>query len=202
VSTHQIWEKHQHLFRSIAYAITGKHEEIEDILQETYRKVLSSPVELNDPDETFHYLKKAVRNTAIDWNRKFFRRNLTVKEQVSDYDRMEELRTSGDNPLSLLLVEEQKAMEDSISKEIHRALERLPAKYQEAIKTFFSIDNLPPPNEFCRKRKIPYSTMRSRMLRGIGLIRDVLAEKNEGDFVKKECRTLLNTAEKGQQHEM
>ena len=45
---------------------------------------LKHPCQTTSKEEVFYYLKKSVRNTAIDWNRKSFRRNLTVKEQVSD----------------------------------------------------------------------------------------------------------------------
>lgn len=192
----QVWEKNQHLFRSIVFAITNKSEDIDDILQETYRRILNSPTDLNDPEEAFYYLKKCIRNTAIDWNRRYFRRHLTVKEQVSDYDRLEELRTTGETPLSRLLEKEGKNADASFVEEVFLAVEELPMKHREAVKSFFSIGGAPSPKQFSAENRIPYSTLRSRMVRGIDLIRDILAEKNVHGFVKEPPGTLLGRAEK------
>ena len=133
--------------------------------------------------------------TAIDWNRKTFRRNITVKEQVSDYERLEGLRSSGENPLSSLLERERKCGEADFLCEVYLAIEKLPETQQEAVKAFFSIGDSPSAKEFCAINDIPYSTLRSRMVKGIDNIRKILAEKNVPGFAKDVSETLLKKTE-------
>ena len=192
----RIWEKHQRLFKSIVLTIIRNPEDVEDVLQETYRRLLNKPRNIKDPDEAFYYLKKSVRNTSIDWNRKMFRRNLTVKEQVSNYERLEELRTSPDNPLSNLLEKEKMAFDSRFIKEARSIVDELPEKFREAVKSYFQLDGYPPPGEFYDKRNIAYSTLRSRMERGIDLIRIKISEKMEPNLVKSGTQTLLRLKEK------
>jgi len=195
VSLAKVWEENQHLFRSIAYAITNNSADIDDVLQETYRRVLQSSVTITDAREAFFYLKKSVRNTAIDWNRRTFRRNLTVKEQLPDYQRLEELRSTGENPLSSLLRLERVRTDEALIREITLAVEQLPLKHRQAVSAFFSLDGTLPAKEFCQAHRIPYSTLRSRMLRGIDMIRDTLARKNIPGFVRNQSGTLLVSGE-------
>ena len=189
----KVWEKNQRLFRSIVRAIIRNPEDVEDVLQETYRRILNAPWRITDPQETFYYLKKSVRNTSIDWNRKMFRRNLTVKEQVSDYEKLEELQTSGDNPLSSLLEKERELTDARFAREVRIAVDELPEKPREAVKSFFSLDGVSPPKQLCAQKNIPYSTLRSRMEKGINLIREKISQKNPSPFVKNKSRTLLHT---------
>ena len=191
-----IWKRHQRLFRSIVIAIIQNHQDVDDVLQEAYRRILKNPRKINDPDEAFYYLKKCVRNTSIDWNRRFFRRNLTVKEQVSDYERLEELRTSGKNPLSSLLEKEEKAFDARFMRDALSIVEELPEKHKEAIKSFFRLDGYPPPGQFCENKNMAYSTLRSRMERGIDLIRIKISEKMPSDSVKNKTHALLKLTEK------
>lgn len=199
---HKVWEENQHLLRSIASAILGRSGETEDVLQETYRKLLHSRIDIKDSEQALFYLKRSVRNTAIDWNRKYFRKNLAVKEQVNDYERLEELYNDDENPLTLLLQKERESQEKQLSREVFQAIKTLPQIHQEAIKSFFRIDDCPPPKILSRERGIPYSTLRSRMLRGIDLIREILSEKSIPGFVKKERETLLTDKKEGNRYEM
>ncbi len=192
----KVWEEHQRLFRSIVFAIIRNPADIDDVLQETYRRILKTSHETTNPEEAFYYLKKSVRNTAIDWNRKAFRRNITVKEQVSDYERLEELRSSGENPLSSLLEQERKCGEADFLCEVYLAIEKLPETQQDAVKAFFSIEGFPSSKEFCSINDIPYSTLRSRMVKGIDNIRKILAEKNMPGFAEEISETLLEKTEK------
>ncbi len=192
----KVWEENQRLFRSIVFAIVRNPADIEDVLQETYRRILKTPSQITSREEAFYYLKKSVRNTAIDWNRKSFRRNLTVKEQVSDYDRLEELHSSGDSPLSQLLEEERKQSYADFISEVYLAMDELPEKQREAVKAFFSVRGAPSPKELCAIKNIPYSTLRSRMVKGIDSIRDILSKKNIPGFAKAISETLLKKTEK------
>lgn len=193
--TDKIWEENQRLFRSIVFAIVRNPADIDDVLQETYRRILKTSNEITNPEEAFYYLKKSVRNTAIDWNRRVFRRNVTVKEQASDYERLEELRTSGENPLSSLLEQERKCEESDFLCEVYLAIENLPETQQQAVKAFFSIGHSPSAKEFCAVNDIPYSTLRSRMVKGIDNIRKILAEKNIPGFAEEVSETLLKKTE-------
>ena len=196
VLTEQVWKKNQRLFRSIVLAIVQNPEDIDDVLQETYRRILNTPWKITDQEETFYYLKKCVRNTSIDWNRKMFRRTLTVKEQVSDYEKLEELQTSSDNPLATLLEKEKKLTDARFIRKVRAAADELPEKQKEAVKSFFCLDGYPSPKQLCTDKNIPYSTLRSRMERGISLIRDKMSQKNKPAFVKNNSETLLKLTEK------
>ena len=192
----KIWEENQRLFKSIVVAIINKPADIDDVLQETYRRVLKTPYKITSPEEAFYYLKKSVRNTSIDWNRKSFRRNLTVKEQVSNYERLEGLRSTEENPLSQLLQQERRQSDTSFIAAVYLAIEELPEKQRESVKAFFSIGNSSSPKELCFVKNIPYSTLRSRMVKGIDSIRTILSKKNVPGFAKNETETLLSETEK------
>ncbi len=70
------------LYRS-AWALCGSHEEAEDLVQETYLRVLSRPRMLKR-EEDLGYLLTALRNTFLDQRRARARRPVTVAIPVED----------------------------------------------------------------------------------------------------------------------
>ena len=43
----KVWEENQRLFRSIVFAIVRNPADIDDVLQETYRRILKTPLPNN-----------------------------------------------------------------------------------------------------------------------------------------------------------
>ena len=56
-----------HLFR-LAYALTGSPDDAEDLVQETFARVLARPRLVRRTDDP-RYLRRALRNTWIDMRR-------------------------------------------------------------------------------------------------------------------------------------
>jgi len=167
----QIWEERLYALKSIAYALLMDSSAVEDVLQETFKKVLEKERKFSDKHEAANYLRRAVINNSIDAVRRR-QRNFKRFKNREDYRYPNEMvDQNSDDPLTFLIKEETIERRDQLTLEVRQAVKRLPTDQQEAISIFFNRN--PPSNikQVCRDIGIPYSTVRSRMLRGIDGIR-------------------------------
>jgi RNA polymerase sigma-70 factor (ECF subfamily) len=104
------------LFRA-AWAMCGSREEAEDLVQETYLKVLSRPRIVRNDDD-IGYLVRVLRNTFISSRRKAESR-LTTPMAPEDLD-----------PADLRSPQPQAALE---SREVFAAIAELPDDYRSAL---------------------------------------------------------------------
>jgi RNA polymerase sigma factor (sigma-70 family) len=178
----QIWQERLYIFKSIAYAVLADASVVEDVLQETFKKVLQSKHSFTDRQEAFNYLRRAVINTSIDAFRKKqrFCRRFESKGNLSDYpSRTEE--GQGD-PLNFLIREETNRHRQELLTEIQDAITRLTATQKEALTIFFGRQSNRNVKQLCRCKGLPYSTVRSRMLKAVENIRKQLHSKGVPGF--------------------
>jgi RNA polymerase sigma-70 factor, ECF subfamily len=134
------------LYRA-ARAWTRSREEAEDLVQETYARVLARPRLLRNEDE-LGYLLRSMRNTLISQVRARERRPQTT-------ELVEEIAVSGrasDNPAVAAEI-----------REVHAAIAQLPDEFRDAL-VAVDIAGLSYP-EAARALGVPEGTLTSRLFR-------------------------------------
>jgi RNA polymerase sigma-70 factor (ECF subfamily) len=134
------------LYRA-ARAWTRSREEAEDLVQETYARVLARPRLLRNEDER-GYLLRSMRNTLISQVRARERRPQTT-------ELVEEVAVSGrasDNPAEAAEI-----------REVHAAIAKLPEDFRDAL-VAVDIAGLSYP-EAARALGVPEGTLTSRLFR-------------------------------------
>jgi RNA polymerase sigma-70 factor (ECF subfamily) len=134
------------LYRA-ARAWTRSREEAEDLVQETYARVLARPRLLRNEDE-LGYLVRSMRNTFISQLRARDRRPQTT-------ELVEEVAVSGrasDNPAEAAEI-----------REVHAAISQLPDEFRDAL-VAVDIAGLSYP-EAARALGVPEGTVTSRLFR-------------------------------------
>ena len=156
------------------------HSSIDDVLQDTFARLLQKNKSFANEKEAFRYLRRAVLNTAIDYYRRLNRQNALTK-----FSSLNPEETS--NPLTTLIRREDEQRQNLLLLEIKKALKTLPPKQKEAIDLIFS-RNGQKLQEICEEKRIPYFTLRSRMLSAVDHIRKQLKTKGlyqDGREVKR-----------------
>ena len=155
----------------------------DDVLQEAFARVLQSRKSFTDRREAFHYLRKTVVSTTID----LYRRSTRYSSKIlSHRDPLLPARTVSQlepSPLELLLQEEEAKVQRLLIDRVQSVLRTLPPSQQEAIRLFFGRDGKRL-KDVCREAGIPYSTLRSRMIRGVDNIRSRLKEDGVDGFAE------------------
>jgi RNA polymerase sigma-70 factor (ECF subfamily) len=145
------------LYRA-ARAWTRSREEAEDLVQETYARVLARPRLLRNEDE-LGYLVRSMRNTFISQLRARDRRPQTT-------ELVEEVAVSGrasDNPAEAAEI-----------REVHAAIAELPDDFRDAL-VAVDIAGLSYP-EAARALGVPEGTLTSRLFRARDRVARTLSE--------------------------
>ncbi|GAB4243593.1 MAG: sigma-70 family RNA polymerase sigma factor [Acidobacteriota bacterium] len=177
----EVWKQYHAALRACAAAVAPEAEAPEDILQEAYLRAVQAGRSFPSAQEAFHYLRRVVISTAIDHVRKAKRRPEPVAyEEATPY-----FHSSLDSrdPLDLLIREEEASARIRLVNEVHHALHLLPEEQRQAIAHFFAPDGRGHLMRSCQELGIPYSTLRSRMLRGIDNLRRILSRKPEAQWL-------------------
>jgi RNA polymerase sigma factor (sigma-70 family) len=189
----QVWKEKQYAFRAMVRAVLLDKSSIDDVLQEAFTRVLQSRKSFTDRREAFHYLRKTVLSTTIDLYRKSTRysNRITYHRDQNQPDRAAPLAEAG--PLELLLREEEATRQRHLINHVRAVLRTLPTPQQQAIELFFGREGKRL-KDVCREAGIPYSTLRSRMIRGVDNLR--LRLKEEGvDGTGEERRIRLQAGQ-------
>jgi len=170
----QIWRQNQAVLRSIIRNVLQDSSCIDDVLQDSFAKLIRSKKEFSTPEETYQYIRKTVLNTSIDYYRDLKRRgfHLTVSAESEPYL----LTSDHPNPLAKLMEGEKAGVERTVLRELEKAMKELTREQREAIDILFN-RNHKKIKDICRERGIPYSTVRSRVTAGIDRLRRVLRAK-------------------------
>jgi RNA polymerase sigma-70 factor (ECF subfamily) len=146
------------LYRA-ARAWTRSQEEAEDLVQETYARVLARPRLLRNEDE-IGYLLRALRNTLISQRRAIARRPVTTE---LDDELAPAMRVSDDPAVAAEL------------NQVHAAIAELPEEFRDAL-IAVDIAGLSY-QEAARAFGVPEGTLTSRLFRA----RDRLARRLTGE---------------------
>jgi RNA polymerase sigma-70 factor, ECF subfamily len=133
------------LYRA-AWALTGAREDAEDLVQETYERVLRRPREIARAEDALPYLLGVLRNTWVDTVRSRARRP-TVPLDVEAEDRV------GGSPL-----------EQVAAREVFEVVAALPAEWRDALAAV-DVAGLSY-REAAEALGVPIGTIMSRLSRG------------------------------------
>jgi RNA polymerase sigma factor (sigma-70 family) len=178
----QVWKEKQHAFRALVRTVLLDQSSVDDVLQEAFARVLQSQKRFSGQQEAYYYLRKTVLSTTIDSYRRIKRYTHHVATAApspsSGYSPFQQPA----DPLSLLIREEETAEQRHLVEQVRAALAELPPRQKEAIELFFGRAKRTKLKDVCREAGIPYSTLRSRMIRGIDKIRLRLKEQEVAEF--------------------
>lgn len=174
----RVWREKRELLNIVARSVAPDDGVAEDLLQEAFARALESKREMKDPEAAFRFICRILTNVAIDDHR----RRRRLQRIIGSLPRTAEARfvkpaVTSASPLCLLIGEETGLVRTSVMEEIRQAMLSLPDKQREALDVMFDEARGMTLQEFCRERGVPYSTLRSRMLKAVDLIRGRLRRK-------------------------
>lgn len=152
----QKWEKR--LFYYIRRLVDDE-QDVWQILQETWVKVLGGIGRLREPRRLPAWLYSIARNTAISHLRKRYKKEILLTQNEDIYD-------VEDDSVSL-------SLEDA--EQIHYGLGRLPLHHREVLTLFFLQDLCV--EEIAEVLAIPTGTVRSRLYHAKRALKNILEEK-------------------------
>ncbi|HSW39385.1 MAG TPA: sigma-70 family RNA polymerase sigma factor [Acidobacteriota bacterium] len=179
-------DRNREKWRRYIFAIVKNEADADDVIQEAVRRVLSRNKLLASSEEVKMYLNRAIGNAALELynNRK--------RERLKHVPLVEKVSLPADNngcPETPLEEKELAAEKELRLKLVREGLQRLPAKYFEALR----ITILDSPGLSLRNagntHGIPYSTLRHRNRQGIRLLRKYInhAMKKETNGRQEKC---------------
>jgi RNA polymerase sigma-70 factor (ECF subfamily) len=140
--------QHTERLKRAAWALCGSREDAEDLVQETFVRVLSRPRELRGDDDLY-YLMRVLRNTFLSGRRTASRRPVTV---ATIDDVVPERRSAIGRPERALEIHE-----------LYASIAELPVYFRLAI---VAVDVLGLSyREASRALKVPEATITTRLLR-------------------------------------
>lgn len=145
------------LYRA-AWALCGNREDAEDLVQDTYAKVLAKPRWL-DQDDELGYLLQTLRNGFVSSLRTKGRRPQTVRMDAGEEDRLRSTTPSTADVVS--------------SREVFTAISELPEEFRDVVAAV-DVAGLSYA-ETAKALGIKQGTVMSRLSRGRGRLADRLA---------------------------
>lgn len=142
----------------VARAWCRSREEAEDLVQETFARVLARPRFLRGEDE-FGYMLRAMRNTLVSQRRAQSRRPQTTPL----LDELSSAELGGDDPAELVQ-----------NRQVYGAIQELPEEFRDAL-VAVDVAGLSY-GEAARMLDVPEGTLTSRLFRA----RDRVAQRLEG----------------------
>ncbi len=175
----KVWRERRETLHAIARSVAVPGVAPEDLLQEAITRALESKHDFEDPDAVMRFLSRVLVNVAIDNHR----RRRMRRRVYADLRRSTPSAGSAHflpptlGGLRPLIGGELDLLRDSMLEEVQQALQTLPEPQREAVDVLFGDERPPNLQELCRERGIPYSTLRSRMLKAVDSIRARLRRK-------------------------
>jgi len=161
---HLIEQYQYRLFRYLLY-ITGNRERAEDFFQETWIRVLERGHQYDGKSKFEAWLFSIARHLVIDWQRQKKAQSL---DALTNPDEGAPIEFADDDPSPLHLVLSRESDET-----VQASLEKLPAIYREVLLLRFQEElGLA---EIATVLSAPISTVKSRLYRGLGDLRMLLA---------------------------
>lgn len=166
-----------YLYKVALKNTNGNYFDAEDLVQETFIKAFKAWHQFQQGTELKHWLAKILKNTSIN---KF---NKSAKDKAQGgLDDLEDFQLG--NAVSLSATAEPSAeigaLQKMTSKEVNAAMMALPVEFRDVV--FSAIVEEKSYAEIAEEQDIPIGTVMSRLHRGKGKLRLLLAEyaKTEG----------------------
>lgn len=166
-------EERQSLWRKIAYKIVGVDEIADDVLQESWRKLLASKVNFNSYEEWERYFKKIVIHTALDFRKmegRMLKKSAPLEAALDQPDQQ-------DGQLDRVIQGERRQSEEKMLNDVISILETLPAGQRDAVRWLILEEESKTLEQISRREGVPISTLRSRLAGAIKKIQKNLRKK-------------------------
>jgi RNA polymerase sigma-70 factor, ECF subfamily len=158
-------EQYQYrLFRYLVY-VTSSKERAEDFFQETWIRVLERGHQYDGRYKFEAWLFSIARNLVIDWQRSKKPQSLDL---LIDPEQDHPLQFADEKDLSPL----QQVLASEREENVHASLEKIPAIYREVLVLRFQEELQI--EEMAGVLSVPLSTVKSRLYRGLEVLRGVL----------------------------
>ena len=171
-----MWRTYQYVFRAVASSVLADKSLVDDALQEAFAKVFRANKTFSSDVQAFHFLRRAVYNSAVDQFRRVTRQNRRFPSYDDPRVREHSQAVDSESPLLLLVHEEEIHRHRTLLRELRSGLRHLNRDQREAIQLMFG-PNGRPIKKTCARLGVPYSTVRSRMLAGIDVLRRHLLDR-------------------------
>lgn len=172
----RVWRTYQNVFRAIASSVLFDKSLADDALQEAFARVLRARKSFESEVQAFRFVRRAVYNASVDQLRRLTRRNRRFPSYDDPLVHEDSQPVDSENPLSRLVRKEKNQRHTALLHELKTGLGYLTRDQQEAIRLMFR-RNGRPIKQTCARLGVPYSTVRSRMLAGIDVLRRHLRER-------------------------
>lgn len=166
----RIWRENYPFFRALARSIAYREEDIEDILQESYLRLLKSASLPTEKGPILSFMRKVVWSASIDSYRRR-RRDFRLRARVAGSAQ------EPPNPLSELLQADRERARNELLHQLCDVLGELPKNHRQALRLYFGRE-VRTITQACSQSGLPYSTLRSRMLVAIKELRKLLSLKD------------------------
>ncbi|MFN0215292.1 MAG: sigma-70 family RNA polymerase sigma factor [Saprospiraceae bacterium] len=153
-----IWTNFSHELKGFIIRKIKNTHDAEDILQDTFLKIMKNPEKISQAENMRHYLFGIVRNGINDYFRK-----IKTKKNEPHWD------------IATLSSEDTLLLNSTIAENcVHPFIRQLPEKYQEAllIAEFEDVSQ----KELAQRLNITYSGAKSRVQRGREKLKDLLLD--------------------------
>lgn len=169
----QLTNKHARSWRRTVNRILRDRDLTEDVVQESWRRVLNSRVNFQTPGDWENYFHRVLINTARDHGRA---RTRTGKISTT-LDGAFHLADHKEDPLFGVLKKERRRRERYILQEVIHLMQALSPAQRQAIVLLINKGPAETLEAISRREGIAISTLRSRMYSGIRRIRRSLIKK-------------------------
>lgn len=174
------WQKHQAVLRSIVGNVVGSSR-VDDVMQESFIRLLRYSRSRASEVAPFRLIRRIVWTTTIDHYRKLYRYEPGL-DSLS-------LASTTPSPLAEVLESEEDRQFKVLMWEINAAIEDLEPGHKDAIVSYFRRSDKSV-SEICVEKNLPYSTLRSRMLSGLRVLRKRLQDKGVLQRYRDVCSWL------------
>lgn len=170
----KVWQNNLASLRAVARHIVSQPDMVDDILQESFRRLLQRGKTFHNEKEALAYARRTVYNTSLDHYRllKRHRRLGLFKSRIVD----EYYTAPSRNPEARLLRKEGAEMRRQLLSRVQTVLGELEDRHREALDMVFAPDRTKSIRDLCAEKGIAYSTLRSRVKRALNRIQGMLDE--------------------------
>lgn len=170
----RVWQNNQASLRAVARNIVPQADMVDDILQESFRRLLQCGKTFHDEREALAYARRTVHNTSLDHYRllKRQRRLGFLKSRIVD----EYYTAPSRNPEACLIRQEGAELRRQLLSRVQTALGELEDRHREALDMVFAPDRTKSIRDLCAENGIAYSTLRSRVKRALNRVQRLLDE--------------------------
>ncbi len=167
-------EERPAFWSKIIYNILRQNDIVDDVLQESWKRLLASRVNLESYGDWERYFRKIVINTALDYRKL---QGTSIKRSAP-IEAILEMPDQKEDPLKEVIAEENREVGKRILDDVNSLIAKLPAGQQDAICWILLEEEPMTLEQLSLQKGIPISTLKSRLISGLKKIQKNLRKKD------------------------